>query len=176
MIISFWNIALMIIFNYSNINGLFLIFIGMTKRPKSKSKSIFVNFYSSFNRYIMKFNNKKYIEISTNDFANIFAGEIVTQIVVWLGWYWFIKQTFKNKKITKFKFSYGLIIFFWIITQFYVHKELSLFLIVAILNLRFIIYLMFDYFNWELELNRKKIIWIVLWILWAIVLWISQFM
>lgn len=111
---------------------------------------------------------------SSNDFVNLFVLQIVTQIII--GGYGSrnIQKTVQIPEISALKWWYAIVIFFGVILEFFMFKTLSLFIIAALANIRFMIYLGFDHWSGHLRLNRQMLSGVIVGIIGTIVMGISM--
>ena len=113
---------------------------------------------------------KQFALHSTNDFVNLFILQIVTQIVI--GGFGFrgITKITKIPEVSSLKWWYAGIIFFGVILEFFMFKNLSLFVIAALANVRFMIYLGYDHLSGSVRLNQKMFLWIAVGIIGSMVM------
>lgn len=145
------------------IAGWFFAFSGYLLNTSTKTVSTF-NGKALFWMIIMTlcavmagFVMKKYTTYSTNDFVNLFIIQIATWAVI--GWFGY-KNLSKISKIPEIyytKYLYALVVFIGVIFEFFVFKNLSLFIISMLTNTRFLIYLIYDHHTKQLQLNRRTI-------------------
>jgi hypothetical protein len=109
---------------------------------------------------------KKFALISINELTSIYIIQTITQLWIWLVWIKNINKIKNLKEVKYNKYIYVILIFFGVITEFYMCKYLSLYLMSTLYNIRFIIFLWFDYVNWQLKINKKMILWVLIWIIW----------
>lgn len=148
------------------ISGFLLI-----KREKNQTSSPFtryhffailiIAFFTILNRFFLK----EITLITTNDILSIYITQTIIQLTVFLCWYKFLPKVIKDPSLRKNIIFYTLVIYIWVIFEFYLHRFASIFIISVVSNIKFFIFLFVDHKNKELHFHKQQIIGILLWLI-----------